>query len=69
MKVVWVLGSTPAERATFDGTPCTAARPPVRSRTARAPPVVPAGATPAAAASTGTAAIKGVEFSLVEPGY
>ena len=49
--------SRPAERATFVGTPCTAARPPVRSRTARAPPVVPAGATPAAAASAGVAAI------------
>ena len=31
MSVVWVLGSTPAERATFVGTPCTAARPPVRT--------------------------------------
>ena len=67
--VVCMLGSTSAARATFAGTPCTAARPPVRSRTARVPPVVPAGATLAAAASAGTAAIKGVEFSLVEPGY
>ena len=55
--VVCMLGSTSAARATFAGTPCTAARPPVRSRTARAPPVVPAGATPAAAASAGVAAI------------
>ena len=40
--VVCMLGSTSAARATFAGTPCTTARLPVRSRTARAPPVVPA---------------------------
>ena len=55
--VVCTLGSTSAARATFAGTPCTTARLPVRSRTARAPPVVPTGATPSAAASAGVAAI------------
>ena len=40
--VIWGMGSTPAVRATFAGTRCTTARPPVQSRTARAPPVVPA---------------------------
>ena len=62
LNVVWALGSTAAERATFAGTPCTADRPLVRSRTARVPPVVPAGATPAAAASAGVAAIGGGRY-------
>ena len=60
--VVCMLGSTRAVRATLAGTPCTTARPPVRSRTARAPPVVPTGATPAAAASAGVAAIGGGRY-------
>ena len=55
--VICTLGSTPAARATFSGTPCTTARPPARSRTARVPSVVPAGAAPAAAAAAGGAAI------------
>ena len=49
--VIWGMGSTPAVRATFAGTRCTTARPPVWSRTARAPPVVPASVAVGAASS------------------
>ena len=57
--VICVLGSTPATRATFPGTSRTMARPPMQSAADRTLSVVPASATPAAAALAGNVAIGG----------
>ena len=53
------MGDAPEARATSDVTSCMVARPAVQSAAGRAPSVVPAGATPAAAALAGNAAIGG----------